>query len=355
MSQAVHLRKYGVQATIQFELYEIDGVDLRTNWTPAQSDCEIEKNEGGYTICDNTASGTTTYKIVLTATEMEFARGALKIVDSATKAFLDKVVYIETYGNASAMHAFDLDTALASQTVGTCTTNTDMVGTNGAALASSYTATRAGYLDELAAANLPTDIADIPTVAEFEARTIVSDDYVVVGDTLARVTLTDTVTTYTGNTKQTGNNFPRLGAPAGASVSADIAAVKAETASIQTETTAIDALTKAAGDGDLAAIKVIIDALTAAGAAKLALGATTMITGIVSWDNTNATTTVIYSSDIIEATADHFNGRLFVPTSGALLGQYTDITDYSLDTEEGKFTVTAMTEPPADNTTFVIL
>lgn len=182
MSQSVHLRKYGVQTTIEFELYEIDGVDLRTNWTPAQSDCEIEKNEGGYTICDNTASGTTTYKIVLTATEMEFARGGLKIVDSATKVFLDKIVYIETYGNASAMHAFDLDTALASQTVGTCTTNTDMVGTDSAALA---------------------------TV---------------------------------------------LGAAVGASISADIAAVKAETASIQTETTAIDALTKAAGDGDLAAV-----------------------------------------------------------------------------------------------------
>ena len=198
-------------------------------------------------------------------------------------------------------------------------------------------------------------IADIPTVAEFEARTIVSAAYVVVGDTLARVTLVDTVTTYTGNTKQTGNNFTRLGAPAGASVSADIAAVKAETASIQTETTAIDALTKAAGDGDLAAIKVIIDALTAAGATKLALGATTMITGVVSWDNTNATTTVVYSSDITEATADHFNGRLFVPTSGALLGQYTEITDYELSAGEGKFTVTALTEPPADNTTFVIL
>ena len=146
-----------------------------------------------------------------------------------------------------------------------------------------------------------------------------------------------------------------LGAAVGASISADIAAVKAETASIQTETTAIDALTKAAGDGDLAAIKVITDALTAAGAAKLALGATTMITGTVSYDNTNATTTVIYSDDITEATADHFNGRLFVPTSGALLGQYTDITDYSLDTGEGKFTVTALTEPPADDTTFVIL
>ena len=40
------------------------------------------------------------------------------------------------------------------------------------------------------------------------------------------VVLTDTVTTYTGNTVQTGDSFARLGAPAGASVSADIAAIK---------------------------------------------------------------------------------------------------------------------------------
>jgi hypothetical protein len=42
----------------------------------------------------------------------------------------------------------------------------------------------------------------------------------------------DTVTTYTGNTPQTGDSFTRLGAPAGASVSADIAAVKSETDTI---------------------------------------------------------------------------------------------------------------------------
>ncbi len=104
----IRSRKYGVQTTIEFELYEIDNVDLRTDWTPAQVDCEIEKDEGGYTMCVNTASGTTTYKIILTATEMEFARGALKIVDAVTKVFLDKVIYIETYGHASAQYVTDL-------------------------------------------------------------------------------------------------------------------------------------------------------------------------------------------------------------------------------------------------------
>lgn len=50
------------------------------------------------------------------------------------------------------------------------------------------------------------------------------------------VVLTDTVTTYTGNTPQTGDAFARLGAPAGASVSADIAGVKTQTAAIEVNT-----------------------------------------------------------------------------------------------------------------------
>jgi hypothetical protein len=43
------------------------------------------------------------------------------------------------------------------------------------------------------------------------------------------VVLVDTLTTYTGNTPQTGDSFARLGAPAGASVSADIAVIEAQT------------------------------------------------------------------------------------------------------------------------------
>ncbi len=141
----------------------------------------------------------------------------------ASAAGIDRVVVFGTVTGMVVLPvtihltAFDLSTALASQTVGTCTTNTDMAGTDNAALAS--------VLGAAVGASISADIADLPTVAEFEARTIVSADYVVVGDTLARVTLTDTVTTYTGNTKQTGDNFARLGAPAGASVSADIASV----------------------------------------------------------------------------------------------------------------------------------
>ena len=91
-----------------------------------------------------------------------------------------------------------------------------------------------------------------------------------------------TVTTLTGHTAQTGDAFARLGAPAGASVSADVAAVKAETASILTDTAEIGAagagLTALATqasvntiddflDTEVAAIKAKTDLIPAAPAA----------------------------------------------------------------------------------------
>jgi hypothetical protein len=45
-----------------------------------------------------------------------------------------------------------------------------------------------------------------------------------------------TVTTLTGHTAQTGDAYARLGAPAGASVSADVAAVKSDTAAVLLDT-----------------------------------------------------------------------------------------------------------------------
>ena len=110
-----------------------------------------------------------------------------------------------------------------------------------------------------------------------------------------------------------------------------------------------------AAGSHLTLIKAVTDALTTAAATKIALSAGTMVTGIVSHDNTAASTTVFYSSDIVEATADHYKGRIVIFTSGDLQYQATDITAYALDTGEGKFTVTALTEAPADNVTFIIV
>ena len=113
----VHLRKYGVEATIDFDLFEVDGVDLRVDAAHASGDTKVMKDEGAEA---NTSNGFTdegqTYSIVLTATEMQAARIKVIVVDSATKVWLDVTLTIETYGNASAQHAFDFDTASSAQT-----------------------------------------------------------------------------------------------------------------------------------------------------------------------------------------------------------------------------------------------
>lgn len=106
---------------------------------------------------------------------------------------------------------------------------------------------------------------------------------------------------------------------------------------------------------DVAAIKVITDALGATAAARLKLSAERIVTGTIDTAGFSPTTTEFEADDITEATADHYNGRIIIFTSGALVNQATSISDYSLATGRGHFTVVAMTEAPANNDTFIIV
>lgn len=92
-------------------------------------------------------------------------------------------------------------------------------------------------------------------------------------------------------------------------------------------------------------------------ALRLALSAAQIIPGTVDTaTNTHTpTTTEFQADDITEATDDHYNGRIVIFTSGALTGQATTITDYTAVGGIGQFTVTALTEAPANNNTFIIV
>jgi hypothetical protein len=57
---------------------------------------------------------------------------------------------------------------------------------------------------------------------------------------------------------------------------------------------------------------------------------------------------------VTEATADHYKGRIVNFTSGAMAGQSSDITAYSLVGGKGRFTVSTLTEAPANGVTFTI-
>jgi hypothetical protein len=79
--------------------------------------------------------------------------------------------------------------------------------------------------------------------------------------------------------------------------------------------------------------------------------------GTVETANVAATTTTFNATGITEQTADHYNGRQILWTSGVMQGSALRITDYEWDAgnSEGSFTVTAAAETIVDGTTFRII
>lgn len=68
---------------------------------------------------------------------------------------------------------------------------------------------------------------------------------------------------------------------------------------------------------------------------------------------TNSGSCVFEASGITEATADHFNGRSIVFTSGVMLASAVDIVDYEFSgNSKAKFTCTQAQETPTNGITF---
>lgn len=177
MSKGPFLRKYGVATTFNFDLFEVDGVDFRVDAVDSGANCTIMKNEGAEATCTNDfVDEGNGYSLALTATEMQAARIKIYVIDVATKVWLDTSFTVETYGDASAEHAFDLDTALVTLAAVTHTgavipTVTTLTG---------HTAQTGDSFARLGApvgASISVDIADIPTVSEFNARTLLAASY----------------------------------------------------------------------------------------------------------------------------------------------------------------------------------
>ena len=155
------------------------------------------------------------------------------------------------------------------------------------------------------------------------------------------VTNVATVATLAGNTPQTGDNFARLGAPAGASISADVAAVKAETALIVDDTGGSGVVIAGTPAVNMAQING-----DAAAAQRLAAGAKGILEIVIA---AGSTTTAVVISTINGATPstqnDFYKDVLLVFATGALKNQRTEVTAYDGATKT--LTVTAMTSAPA--------
>lgn len=164
--------------------------------------------------------------------------------------------------------------------------------------------------------------------------------------------------TTAANTAQTGDNFARLGAPAGASVSADIAAVKAETASIQSDTNDIQTRIPAAlvsGRMDASVGAMAANVVTAAAVADGAIDRATLAadTGLQSARSNTAqagaagTITLDASAS---ATTDFYVGMWLYLTGGTGAGQARVCTAYNGTTKVATIAPNWATNPDATST-----
>lgn len=102
--------------------------------------------------------------------------------------------------------------------------------------------------------------------------------------------------------------------------------------------------------GSIALTKAVTDALTVAGATKIALSASTIISAAAA---AGTLSTTQMTTTLTEATNNHYNGRIIIWTSGVLINQATAITGYNGVTK--MLTFTTITEAPTAADTFIIV
>ncbi len=126
---------YATAKTVDFCLFITDatvGAIKVENAAHAAGDTYVMKDEGAEASTTNAfVDEGSCYSIALTSGEMTAARVTLNIEDQGTKAWADKCVVIETYGNASAEHT---DAGLVDAIWDELTSGHSTAGTTGKAV-----------------------------------------------------------------------------------------------------------------------------------------------------------------------------------------------------------------------------
>jgi hypothetical protein len=109
------LRKYGVAVGIYFPLITTGSDDFKNAPTIEAGDIMISQDLGvnwtePATLPAVTATGSKIVKVLFSNTENDCAVIFVRVIDqSSPKEWKDDFYVVDTYGNASAQHKFDLD------------------------------------------------------------------------------------------------------------------------------------------------------------------------------------------------------------------------------------------------------
>lgn len=131
------LRKYATATTVYFPLIGIGTVNFTSTASLTTADMKISKDGGAFTTVGTAITNVGSYGYSYTCTTADLTAKCATIViisTAGTKVCEDTMILIETYGNASAQHPFDLGTASVTVSGGTITSVTNSVtatvGTN---------------------------------------------------------------------------------------------------------------------------------------------------------------------------------------------------------------------------------
>jgi hypothetical protein len=225
LTQLIRFLKYAVgtatQGKIRCQIPKAGGgFAVSADWTPAAADVKVSIDGGAQAnIGTVPAFANGAWEFVLTAGELTGKRISITGIDAAPKVIDDFEIVVETFGNASALYPDDWTASSGVAQTG------DSYARLGAPVAASVSA-------DIAAVQADTD--------NLQTR---------VPAALVGGRMDSSVGSYPGNTVQTGDAFARLGAPAGASTAADVAAVKVDTAAVKTVTDQLVAAQAEPGQG----------------------------------------------------------------------------------------------------------
>lgn len=108
------LVKYGAATTIYFPLISFNSVSFTSTASLTTADSKISKNGAAFTTTSNAVASVGSYGYSLTLTTGDTTCLRAMIVmhhTAASPTFEDTMILLDTYGNASAQHVFDLSVA----------------------------------------------------------------------------------------------------------------------------------------------------------------------------------------------------------------------------------------------------
>ncbi len=343
----VRLAKTGIQYILNFELFEVDGVDFRVDAADGGSDCIIRKDQAAdATAVNDFVDEGNSYSLTITPAEMQAKQVFVHVIDqSGTKVWLDKAFLIETYGSPTAEHAFDLDLGTQTVDIGLISGD-DNAANNLETAADNYSATRGltgtavpAAVADAAGGLIISDGGGLDADGQFDGIVTNAQGTDVATDVAAMIDGSNRVDvgSWIGTAVTLGSGAPDVNIASSDNI--DLTATQKTSVNTEVDNALDTVLPGSPTTGSINDILDIQEEGVVTGAAAAGTLSTTEMT-----------------TDLTVTVNDQFNGRIITfrkdTTTAALRGQQTDITDTV--TTNGKLTFTAITTAPSAGDIFEI-